>query len=156
MANYEFVVCSNSFTVKKEAMEDVRKAISCFEKSEVDKEGNAFIGSYGEQNYSDDLKVVRDKRTNKILGTVDTDYYFLEDFLENNGIEGNSGDFEEIDFTKFIQDSLIEGEYCFIKEIGHEKLRYAGADGVLITKDKVTYINLDFIAEKVVKGELSL
>lgn len=171
MANYDFVVCSNPFTVKEETIEGVRSAIRYFEESYVDNKGNAFIGSYGEQSYSDDLKVVIDKRTNKVLGTYDSGYCSLEDFIEENGVsieeelaeqdivseeEYDVEDFREVDFADFIQQNLLEGEYCFIKEVGHEKLRYACGCGFLITKKFTKWIDLDRIAEEYVEKEKGL
>lgn len=171
MANYEFVVVSNTFTVKEEAIDDVRRAIGYFEESYIDGKGNAFIGSYGEQTYSDDLKVVIDKRANKVLGTYDNGYYSLEDFIEENGYtieEGleelsipsgekyNIEDFREVDFADFIQQNLLEGEYAFIKEVGHEKLRYACGGGLLITKKSMKWIDLDSIAEEYAEKEKGL
>lgn len=167
MANYDFVVCSDSFRVKEEAIESMRTALSYFEESEVDSKGNCFIGSYGEQCFTDELKVVIDKRTNKVLGTYDSGYCSLEDFIEENGadIEGNIvdtketydiEDFQELDFADYIQQNLVEGEHVFIKEVGHEKLRYACGCGLLITKDKQVWIELDHIADKVLKGEITI
>ena len=167
MANYNFVVCSDSFRVKEEAIEGMRTALNYFEESEVDSRGNCFIGSYGEQYISDDLKVVIDKRTNKVLGTYDSGYWSLEDFIEENGadIEGSIvdtketydvEDFQELDFADYIQQNLAEGEHVFIKEVGHEKLRYACGCGFLITKDKQVWIELDHIADKVMKGEITI
>ena len=167
MANYDFVVCSDSFRVKEEAIESMRTALSYFEESEVDSKGNCFIGSYGEQCFTDDLKVVIDKRTNKVLGTYDSGYWSLEDFIEENGadIEGNIvdtketydiEDFQELNFADYIQQNLAEGEHVFIKEVGHEKLRYACGCGLLITKDKQVWIELDHIADKVLKGEITI
>lgn len=171
MADYLFVVASNSFQVKEEAIDDVRRAIEYFEESYIDGKGNAFIGSCGEQTYSDDLKVVIDKRTNKVLGTYDSSYYSLEDFIEENGgsieeelaeqdivseEEYNVEDFREVDFADFIQQNLLEGEYAFIKEVGHEKLRYVGGCGYLITKNSTKWLDLDSIAEEYVEKEKGL
>lgn len=168
MADYLFVVASNSFQVKEEAIDDVRRAIEYFEESKVDNEGNAFIGSYGEQTYSDDLKVVIDKRTNKVLGTYDSSYYSLEDFIEENGAdieeelakqdivseeEYNVEDFREVDFADFIQQNLVDGEYCFIQEVGHEKLRYVIGCGLLITKKSTKWIDLDRVANEYLEKE---
>ena len=172
MANYEFVVCSDPFRVKEEAIKGMRTALNYFEESEVDSKGNCFIGSYGEQSCADDLKVVIDKRTNKVLGTYDSGYYSLEDFIEENGADIEEAlaennivdtketydieDFQELDFADYIQQNLAEGEYVFIKEVGHEKLRYACAYGFLITKDKQVWIDIDRIADKVIKGEITI
>ena len=172
MADYLFVVCSDSFQVKEEAIEGMRTALSYFEESEVDSKGNCFIGSYGEQCYTDDLKVVIDKRTNKVLGTYDSGYWSLEDFIEENGANIEEAlaennivdtketydieDFQELDFADFIQQNLAEGEHVFIKEVGHEKLRYACGCGFLITKDKQVWIDLEQIKDKVLTGELTI
>lgn len=90
MANYVSVVCSNDFKVKKENIENVRRALDYFEESEVTDEGVAFIGSY-EDSMSDELYVVTDKRTNKVIGAYCVDYMSIEDLIENNGsyIEDN-------------------------------------------------------------------
>lgn len=166
MANYISVIVSNDFKVKTDEIENVRRAISFFEESYVTDEGEAFIGSY-ENMLSDDILVVIDKRTNKVLTSYDSCNYDLSDVVEENGSfiedclgeasivsedEYDINDFEEIDFCKYIQSVLADDSYAFIKEVGHEKLRYAVGCGVLITKDINKWLDLDRIANDMVKG----
>lgn len=167
MANYVSVVVSNDFKVKEDSIDNVRRAISYFEESYVSEIGDTFIGSY-ENMLSDSILVVIDKRTNKVLASYDSDNYDISDVIEENGsyIEDNLekanivsedeydiNDFEEIDFCKYIQSVLEDDSYAFIKEVGHEKLRYAVGCGVLITKDTIKWLDLDNIANCIVKGE---
>lgn len=149
MANYESVLVSTVFTVKPEDVENVKRAISYFEESYVDSKNNAFIGSY-EQTVSDDLMVVIDTRNNKVLGVYDNCYQDLEDFLDENIEERDYEieDFKEVPFDKYIQSVLVNGEHVFIKEVGHEKLRYACACGLFISRDRIEWFDLDRLVEK--------
>ena len=169
MANYEFCVCSDTFTVKQEDIENVRRAIGYFEESEIDSKGNAFIGSY-EQTLSDDLLVLIDNRTNKVICTFDDGYISIEDAIEENcdtieedlkkaNIPSNfdepysTEDFRTIPFAEYIQSVLIDKEYVLIKEVGHEKLRYAVGCGLLITQKSIKWIDLYNIAMEIVEKE---
>ena len=156
MANYESVLTSNAFTIKAEEVENAKRAFSYFEESYVDNNNNAYIGSY-EQTYTDDLTVVKDKRTNKVIGTYDNCYQDLEEFLEEN-VEDNDyeiEDFSETPLDEYIQSILVDGEYAFIKEVGHEKLRYACACGLFINKDNIKWFDLDHLVAKELGIELA-
>lgn len=160
MADYLFAVASNSFNIKEESISNMRRALLIYDESYVSDKGEAFIGSY-DMSLSDTINVVIDKRTGKVIGSYETDYLSLEDCIEENGYtieedleelgipsgeEYNVEDFTEVPLTQFIQENLLDGEYVFIKEAGHEKLRYVGACGLLITKTLIKWLNLDFIA----------
>ena len=167
MATYCFVVCSNSFKVKEENIENVSRALEYFEESYVNKKGEAFIGSY-QQTLSDDLKVLIYKKTNKVVATYDFSYqmdtdvieencYRIEQDLEDAGIpsedEYDIEDFEDVEFADFIQQNLADGEHAFIKEVGNEKMRYAVGCGLLISKDLIRWIDLDAEANKALEGK---
>lgn len=169
MANYEFCVCSDTFKIKEENRENVQRAISYFEESEVDSKGNAFIGSY-EQTLSDDLLVLIDKRTNKVICTFDDGYSSIEDAIEEYcdvieedlkkaNIPSNFDeaydveDFDTVPFAEYIQSVLVDGDYALIKEVGHEKLRYAVGCGLLITKKSIKWIDIDSIAMQYIEEE---
>ena len=150
MANYVSTTCSNSFKVKADNIENVRKALDYFEESYVDDEGNAFIGSY-EDSMSDELVVLIDKRTNRVVGTYDFSYQMAEDIIDEE--EPNMENYLEKDFTEFIQENMLDGEYCLIKEVGHEKLRYAIGCGLLITKNLIRWLDIDAMARKILTEE---
>ena len=172
MANYISVVLSNSFLIDKNKIDDARRAFSYFEESYVDDNGVAFIGSY-DQTFSDDLKVLIDKRTNRVIGSYDAGYQDKTDIIEENGDmvedflslmniksedEYDENDFEEVDFFEYIQsimtnDLTLNGtlNYCLIKEVGHEKLRYSVGCGILITKDFIEWIDIDQVATNIMK-----
>ena len=167
MADYEFVVASNSFNIKEESISNMRRALLMYDESHVSDKGEAFIGSY-DMNLSDTINVVIDKRTGKVIGSYETDYLSLEDCIEENGYTIEEGleelsipsgeeysveDFTEVPLIEFIQENLLEGEYVFIKEVGHEKLRYVGACGLLITKKSKQWISLDRAAEELLEKE---
>ena len=155
MANYEFIVLSNTFEVTEASINNVQKAVEYFSDSYVDLDKrHVSIGSYGEQNYSDGLMVIRHKTSKEVVSTYDSDYEEIEEVLKGElGEDTNVESFEEIPFDEFIQESLADGEYALIKEIGNEKLRYAVACGVLITKRSITWLDLDQMAEKIVGEE---
>ena len=167
MADYLFAVGSNSFNIKEESIDNMRRALLIYDESYVSDKGEAFIGSY-DMNVSDTINVVIDKRTNRVIGSYETDYLSLEDCIEENGDtieedlqelsipseeEYNVEDFTEVPLTEFIQENLLEGEHVFIKEAGNEKLRYIGACGLLITKTLIKWLNLDFIASEYLSKE---
>ena len=167
MADYLFAVGSNSFNIKEESIDNMRRALLIYDESYVSDKGEAFIGSY-DMNVSDTINVVIDKRTGRVIGSYETDYLSLEDCIEENGDtieedlkelsipseeEYNVEDFTEVPLTEFIQENLLEGEYVFIKEAGNEKLRYIGACGLLITKTLIKWLNLDFIASGYLEKE---
>ena len=167
MADYYFAVASNSFRIKEEAVENMRRALLIYDESYVSDKGEAFIGSY-DMNVSDTINVVIDKRTGRVIGSYETDYFSLEDCIEENGYtieedlkelgipsgeEYSVEDFTEVPLTQFIQENLLDGEYVFIKEAGHEKLRYVGACGLLITKKSEQWINIDRVAEELLEKE---
>lgn len=167
MADYLFAVGSNSFRIKEESISNMRRALLIYDESYVSDKGEAFIGSY-DMSLSDTINVVIDKRTGKVIGSYETDYLSLEDCIEENGYtieenlqelgipsgeEYNVEDFTEVPLIKFIQENLLKGEYVFIKEAGHEKLRYVGGCGLLITKKSEQWINLDRIAEELLEKE---
>ena len=154
MANYESLVLSNTFEVTEASVDNVQRAVEYFSDSYVDLEKrHVIIGSY-EGNYSDSLMVVRHKTSKEVVKTYDSDYEELEEILiEELGEGTNIESFEEISFDEFIQESLTDNSYAFIKEIGNEKLRYVVACGVLITKKSITWLDLDQMAEKIIKGE---
>lgn len=161
MANYISTVLSNSFKVKKEEIENVRRAINIFEESCVDNDGRTVIASY-EYSLDDDYYVVIDTRTNKVIGTYNSGYQELEDCIEVNGSlieeelanahikseeEYDVEDFKEVPFYNYLQSVIDDTEkYILIKEIGHEKLRYTIAYGVCITKDAIKHFDIDTMA----------
>lgn len=154
MANYNSVICSNTFEVKEECIDNIKTAISFFEESYVDSVGMAFIGAY-EETLSDSLVVLIDKRDNKVLCTFDEDYQTTEDILEDLFDEDKYPieDLKTVYLFEYIQQALREDSYVFIKEIGHEKLRYAVGCGVLITPTLIRWIDLDAMAKKVLEEE---
>ena len=170
MADYSFAVASNSFRIKEESIDNVRRALLIYDESYVSDKGEAFIGSY-DMNVSDTINVVIDKRTNRVIGSYETDFLSLEDCIEENGDtieedlkelgipsgeEYNVEDFREVDFADFIQQNLLEGEHCFIQEVGHEKLRYVVGCGLLITKKSMKWIDLDCMANEYLEKEKGL
>ena len=147
MANYESIVCSNKFKVKKESIENVRKALSYFEESCVDDEGNAIIASYGE-TLSDEIEVLMSKATGEVVGSFDYSAQMAEDLLDVNE---NVDDYYSKGFQEFLQENMLDGEHVFIKELGHEKFRYAISVGLLITKKLVRWIDLDVEAHEILE-----
>ena len=157
MANYEFAVASEEFIVKPCYIEDVRRAIDFYEESYVDSKGRAFIGSYAE-TLTDELEVLIDKRTNKVVGTYHTAYQCEEDCIEWNcnrieqdlkeaGIVDTKEsydieDFISVPFFDFLMRRTEETSPIIIKEVGHEKLRYLCGSAVILYKGQTKWIEL--------------
>ena len=57
-------------------------------------------------------------------------------------------------FYKAMQEILPEGEAMIITEVGNEKLRYVYGVSVIVTKDTITYVNLDTETTKAAKKAL--
>ena len=168
MANYEFTVVSNEFKVKKSQFENVKNALDCFDESYFNEETNTVkIASY-DQDLSDDLVVLYDTRTKKVICSYDSGYWDKTDKIEENGYqievylkqagieseeEYNEEDFEELDFSEYMQSVLEDNEHILIKETGNEKLRYNVACGILITKKSIQWLDLDRIAMDIVEKE---
>lgn len=167
MATYQFIVLSNEFKVKKSEIENVRNALSCFGDSFVNEQGETYIASY-EQTLSDDIRVLFDKRTKKVICSYDCSCWDKRDMIEENGYliedylkqanipseeEYDEEDFEELDFAEYMQSVLEDKEYILIKETGHEKLRYSVGCGILITKNTIKWIDIDSIAREIIDKE---
>lgn len=56
-------------------------------------------------------------------------------------IDEEDREYTHDDYTKLIQEHIEEDETVFISSVGHEKLRYLGADCTIITKSDITYRN---------------
>lgn len=156
MANYEFTVVSNGFNTKNN--EEVASVFENLGFEEVySRENYVFVGSYGQQAWSDDFCVVKEKATDKIIGAYDTYnsmYADLQDFLNNKVDEGaDEGDYEEVPLDDYIQDMLLDGEAFVLKEVGNEKLRYNIGCALIITKNKVEFIDLDNKIRDFLKAE---
>ena len=59
-------------------------------------------------------------------------------------------DFEYDDFIKLIQNHIYDDEIVVIKSIGNEALRYLTAEGNIVSKEKVEYIEFG----KIIKNKL--
>ena len=173
MANYEFTVVSNEFNTKNN--EEVASVFEDLGFEEVySRENFVFVGSEGQQAWSDDFCVVNEKATGKIIGdyyTYNSMYADLQEFLnskisditdeefakmsaeELEAKQPNTEDYEEVPLDDYIQDMLLDGEAFVLKEVGNEKLRYNIGCALIITKNKVEFIDLDNKIRDFLKAE---
>ena len=153
MANYEFTVVSNEFKTKNN--EEVSRVFQDlgFEESYVTSGGYVFVGSYGEGSYNDDMVVVKEKATGKVIGAYDTyngEYSTLQEFLDSKELKG---DYEEVPLVDYLQDMLEDKEVFVLKEVGNEKLRYVCGCATIIGKDFTEFVNLDYEIEKILEAK---
>ena len=142
--NYNSVTLSNSFKSKKDQVRNMQRALGYFSESYVNKDTlECYIADY-DNCYTDDLEVIKDKRTGNVIATFDSGYQTMEDTIEENSVD--TEDFITVPFADFIQEALEEGEHVLIKETGEEGLRYSVACGFLITKTNTMWIDVDTIA----------
>ena len=157
MANYEFTVVSNEFSTKDNA--EVTKVFQDLGFEETyNREGSPymFVGSYGEQAWSDDMLVVKEKTTGKAVGAYDaynSNYETLEEYLDDNIQEGKVENFEEQPLDEYLQSMLEDKQVFVLKEVGNEKLRYNIGCAVIIGKDFVEWIDLDNKIRELVEGK---
>lgn len=160
--NYNSVTLSNSFKIKKDQVRNMQRALGYFTESYVNKDTlECYIADY-DNCYTDDLEVIKDKRTGNVIATFDSGYQTMEDTIEENGADieddleeasikdekdmYDTEDFTTVPFADFIQEALEEGEHVLIKETGEEGLRYSVACGFLITKTNTMWLDVDTIA----------
>ena len=173
MADYIFTVASNEFKTKNNMeVSQVFQDLG-FEESYVTSGGYVFVGSYGEGSYNDDMVVVKEKATGKVIGAYDTYngmFSSLQEFLDNlpnikdedfnkmsvEDLEKNKlkeEDYSEIPLVDYLQDMLEDKEVFVLKEVGNEKLRYVGGCATIIGKDFTEFVNLDYEIEKILEAK---
>ena len=173
MADYIFTVASNEFKTKNnEEVSQVFQDLG-FEESYVTSGGYVFVGSYGEGSLNDDMIVVKEKATGKVIGAYDTYngmFSSLQEFLDNlptiededfdemsvEDWEKNrlkEEDYSEIPLVDYLQDMLEDKEVFVLKEVGNEKLRYVGGCATIIGKNFTEFVNLDYEIEKIVEAK---
>ena len=146
MANFEFTSISNVFKTK-----DNKQVIEVFQNlgfEETYETGNGvFIGSYNQQMLDDSMHVVLDKDDN-VVATYD-DYTFenLDDEVQNKLLDDNDKTYSVLTAEEYLQNMLLDGEVITYKEVGHEKLRYNSAFGLVISKYEIKAFSLDKLIE---------
>ena len=158
MADYIFTVISNEFSTKNN--EEVAKVFQDlgFEESYA-KDDYVFVGSYGEQSWSDDFYVVKEKATGKVIGAYDGMYpelQGLEDLVADKlSIDVNdvdTKDYEEILLRDYVQDMLLDNEAFVLQETGHEKLRYNSGWAIVITRSDIKSFDLCSMIDEYLRG----
>ena len=140
MANYESVVLSNQVRVKKP--QELIKVLETlgFDEWSITGEDVIAFGSTVTCFDIDQMNVVRSNE-GEVIG-VSSDFMESPELLDDN-IKVEDG-WHEQPFTEYIQEQLYDDtQYLFVKEIGHEKLRYVVAYGCVITKTDVHWIDID-------------
>ena len=157
MANYEFTVISNQFKTKNN--EEVRKVFEDlgFEETYINSHDHLFIGSYSGASYNDDMVVVKEKATGKVIGAYDTcysEYDSLYDFLTSalELSDVNEENYTEVSITEYMQDMLEDKEVFILREVWNEKLRYSIGCATIIGKDFVDFIDLDTKIREIVEA----
>ena len=158
MANYEFTVVSNEFSTKNNA--EVAKVVLDLGFEETYNREDSpymFVGSYGEQAWSDDMLVIKEKATGKAIGAYDTynsNYETLEEYLNDNiQEEVKAEDYEEQPLDEYLQDMLEDKQVFVLKEVGNEKLRYNIGCAVIVGKDFVEFVDLDNKIKELVEAK---
>lgn len=158
MANYEFTVISNYFMVKNPSeVLDVFLRLG-YEESYIDEQVETVCLSSYETCWDTDHLVLVTRKDKKVVGVIpscDIDFYNLEEWLEETGLDYIVDDIEELSISDYIQYQLLDNSYCAIKEVGNEKLRYNIGVADVITKRTTKFFNLDSLIEKYIK-ELDL
>ena len=146
MANFEFTSISNVFKTKNdEQVVDVFQSFG-FEET-YSNENGVFIGSYGEQMLDDSMCVVFDKDDNIIATYDDNTYENLDIKLQEKLEDENDKTYSVLTAEEYLQNMLLDGEVITYKEVGHEKLRYNSAFGLVISKYEVKAFSLDKLVE---------
>jgi len=70
------------------------------------------------------------------------DAYDIYGHADPGTLYGQDGE-DEIEFEDLIQEHILPGEIAIIKTAGAEKCRYIGAWALIITSNKIEYVNLD-------------
>ena len=156
MANYEFTVISNDFKVKNpkevcKVFDNLGYEYSTYNESSV------ALASYKTCWDIDHLVLVtrKDKKAIGVIPSCEVDFYNLEEWLEEKGLDYIADDIEELSISDYIQYQLLDDSYCAIKEVGNEKLRYNIGVADVITKRTTKFFDLDSLVEKYIK-ELDL
>lgn len=69
--------------------------------------------------------------------------------MTNEVIDYEDYDYDDLDydaFLKMLQDHLVEGDAVILTEVGYEKLRYLTGQATVVTKDKISFMNLTDLA----------
>ena len=173
MANYYGAFRTNDFRVTEEGKySDLIKGLSgedLYFEEKKDKEGRPlhFIGGCGGISYAPSL-TAEDKRLKPYLDRGETLYdednkpidfshrHYVEQAYNKDG-KLIADAMDDNDFDKFlygIQALLPEGEAFTFTEVGHEKPRYVGGWAVVVTKDKIEWVNLSSWTEDTTKALL--
>lgn len=148
MANYESVVLSNQVRVKKP--QELIKVLETlgFDEWSITGEDVITFGSTVTCFDIDQMNVVRDEEEN-VIG-VSSDFMESPELLDDNiSVE----EWHEQPFTEYIQEQLYdENQFLYVKEIGHEKLRYVVATGCVITKTDIRWFDIDSIVNNYLKS----
>ena len=145
MANYESFYRTNHFKVKK--LDEFKKAMAfaktCSEDLNVyedeNRKGYFMICGYGEPSFYTDT--IRDHfdyaKTEDIKEEITKEDF--EKFMTNNHIEDSEDDI----FFEVLQSFVAEDDAIIYKEAGHEKMRYIGFCGCVITASGIKSININ-------------